>query len=204
MEIRELAMKEIKEKKIQYDILYEARKIMYEERERIRKEEEEKARIKREQEAERKRIEEEKVAEVKRIEQEKKEAERLLKEKKAEEQRLYILNRVKGLLKSDGYDEELANKMTITELSTINGYNANATTKRRNYLQQLHLITLPHDYKVKCPMCREINDIKVNNKRLIGAEATCCVCMEAKVDVYLQNCGHTCLCTECCSRLEIK
>jgi hypothetical protein len=51
--------------------------------------------------------------------------------------------------------------------------------------------------KIKCPICRTDNNIKISQKKIIGLEEICCICMDNKVEIYFNGCGHVCLCFDC-------
>lgn len=57
--------------------------------------------------------------------------------------------------------------------------------------------------KVKCPICREQNEIPIIQKKIYGCENDCIICFENKVDVYFPKCGHISVCNSCCDRLVI-
>lgn len=50
---------------------------------------------------------------------------------------------------------------------------------------------------VNCPICRTLNNIKANQKKVIGIDVNCCICMENAVQIFLPNCGHLCFCYDC-------
>ncbi len=50
---------------------------------------------------------------------------------------------------------------------------------------------------IKCPICRTDNNIRIKQKKIKGLNDECCICMENKVEVYLDICGHVCICYEC-------
>ena len=50
--------------------------------------------------------------------------------------------------------------------------------------------------KLKCPLCRAtISGNKINT--IFGIENECNICMDKKVDVFFQECGHACVCLNC-------
>lgn len=58
-------------------------------------------------------------------------------------------------------------------------------------------------YNIECPMCREKNRVPekqatVRNDNL----GDCAVCFERPVEVFLPQCGHTCLCWTCVRQLN--
>ena len=58
----------------------------------------------------------------------------------------------------------------------------------------------PNDNRTKtlnCPICRTLNTIKIKQKKIKGLEETCCICIDNKVEVFLQECGHVCICYDC-------
>jgi hypothetical protein len=58
-------------------------------------------------------------------------------------------------------------------------------------------------YKIKCPICREINDIKRDQQNIFGSNEECCICLTNKANIFLPTCGHVCICNECCVKLDI-
>jgi hypothetical protein len=50
---------------------------------------------------------------------------------------------------------------------------------------------------LNCPICRTSNTIKIQQKRIRGLEETCCICMDKKVEIFLEECGHVCICYDC-------
>jgi len=50
---------------------------------------------------------------------------------------------------------------------------------------------------INCPLCRQLNKIKANQKKIIGLDNECCICYDNKIEVYFPNCGHVCICNEC-------
>lgn len=67
--------------------------------------------------------------------------------------------------------------------------------------QKKHL--KPLIYKVTCPICRTSNTIYTSQKLVKGINEMCCVCMGKNVEVYLPQCGHICLCYNCCVKCHI-
>ena len=51
--------------------------------------------------------------------------------------------------------------------------------------------------KLKCPICRTDNKVDIMQKRISGLSDECCICMDNKVEIYLNDCGHVCLCSSC-------
>jgi len=50
---------------------------------------------------------------------------------------------------------------------------------------------------LKCPICRTDNQIDVMQTKISGLSDECCICMDNKVEIYLKECGHVCLCSNC-------
>ncbi len=50
---------------------------------------------------------------------------------------------------------------------------------------------------VNCPICRTLNTIKIQQKKIKGLEEKCCICMDKNVEVFFQECGHVCICHVC-------
>jgi hypothetical protein len=55
---------------------------------------------------------------------------------------------------------------------------------------------------VICPLCKTENTIASNQSKIYGVDDLCAICMDNKIDVFLPNCGHLCLCTECKDKLD--
>jgi phage FluMu protein Com len=51
--------------------------------------------------------------------------------------------------------------------------------------------------ELKCPICKQVNNINFNQKKISGLTETCSVCLDNKVDIFLPGCGHACLCNSC-------
>jgi hypothetical protein len=50
---------------------------------------------------------------------------------------------------------------------------------------------------IPCPLCRTMNYVPNKQKLISGLEATCSVCIDNKVEIYLPDCGHVCICNTC-------
>jgi hypothetical protein len=50
---------------------------------------------------------------------------------------------------------------------------------------------------IVCPICREQNRIKGDQKKITGIDNECCICFDKKIAVYFPNCGHVCVCFDC-------
>jgi len=50
---------------------------------------------------------------------------------------------------------------------------------------------------VHCPICRTLNSIKANQKKVAGIDISCCICMDKSVQIFLPDCGHLCFCDDC-------
>jgi hypothetical protein len=48
-----------------------------------------------------------------------------------------------------------------------------------------------------CPICREQNNIKGDQKKITGIDNECCICLDKKIEVYFPTCGHVCICFNC-------
>ncbi len=51
--------------------------------------------------------------------------------------------------------------------------------------------------ELKCPICRTDNKIDMSQKKISGLNDECCICMDNKVEIYFNTCGHVCLCSSC-------
>lgn len=64
-------------------------------------------------------------------------------------------------------------------------------------------IRIEGDIHLDCPICRTNNIVKNDAKKVfIPGDTTCSVCLMNPIEVMLPNCGHVCLCMECCKRLD--
>lgn len=54
---------------------------------------------------------------------------------------------------------------------------------------------------VKCPLCRTINELGCDQRPVIVSD-NCCVCDDKKAEVYFSTCGHICICSSCCFKME--
>jgi len=50
---------------------------------------------------------------------------------------------------------------------------------------------------IKCPMCRIENKINGNQKKIVGINIECCICMNKNVEIFFPVCGHVCICNDC-------
>jgi hypothetical protein len=55
---------------------------------------------------------------------------------------------------------------------------------------------------VMCPVCRENNIVKSNQKKVTGVDNVCVVCRDKNSDVFFPKCGHICVCVDCCQLLN--
>lgn len=56
-------------------------------------------------------------------------------------------------------------------------------------------------YEIICPTCRKENTVKKNQKKIIGSELECVVCLE-KANIFLPDCGHINICLDCIIKLD--
>ncbi len=59
------------------------------------------------------------------------------------------------------------------------------------------IINFKKPLKVKCPICRTMNTIPDNQKKVYGIEEKCKICITNNIEIYLPECGHTCICEKC-------
>lgn len=55
---------------------------------------------------------------------------------------------------------------------------------------------------ITCPMCRQVNQIPSNQKRVVGIDTRCSVCWDKMSEIFMPVCGHICLCHECAQSLH--
>lgn len=48
----------------------------------------------------------------------------------------------------------------------------------------------------KCPICRTVNKIPKNRQKVFS-DSMCMICCDEKADVFLPQCGHLCMCSDC-------
>lgn len=109
---------------------------------------------------------------------------------------------------------ECGNRHKLSELSKYNDTVANECKFAGCNYKHLHttdahhcgkcneryhsIITCPlNTIKLKCPICTQINNINLHQKKISGSNDTCSVCLDNKVQVFLPDCGHACLCNMC-------
>lgn len=51
-------------------------------------------------------------------------------------------------------------------------------------------------------MCREENMVPHDQKKIYGISDNCSICLVNKVEIFLPNCGHACLCIECVQEID--
>lgn len=58
--------------------------------------------------------------------------------------------------------------------------------------------------ELDCPICRTHNSIPNSQPKLFGLsdDNKCKVCLENTVNIFLPQCGHACLCSECLEKLD--
>jgi hypothetical protein len=50
---------------------------------------------------------------------------------------------------------------------------------------------------MNCPLCRKPNKIKTSQKKVIGIDIDCCICMDRKIEIFFKDCGHIPMCFQC-------
>jgi hypothetical protein len=56
--------------------------------------------------------------------------------------------------------------------------------------------------EIKCPICRTLNNIPRNQMKVKGIDVDCSICFDKKVEIYMNNCGHLCICYDCLIQLS--
>ena len=56
--------------------------------------------------------------------------------------------------------------------------------------------------EVKCPICRTSNNIPRNQMKVKGIDVDCSICFDKKVEIYMNKCGHLCICYDCLIQLS--
>lgn len=56
-------------------------------------------------------------------------------------------------------------------------------------------------YNIECPICRTKNKISSKQKKIYGLQEKCSICKDNEVNIFLPDCGHACLCSECLEEL---
>lgn len=55
--------------------------------------------------------------------------------------------------------------------------------------------------KFQCPLCKTtISSNKIST--IYSMSDSCSICLDNKVNLFFQECGHACVCKECCEKLE--
>lgn len=57
-------------------------------------------------------------------------------------------------------------------------------------------------FQIRCPLCKKDNIISETQVSVKGNDATCCVCLDDKVQIFFPKCGHVCVCSKCFSRMS--
>ncbi len=58
-------------------------------------------------------------------------------------------------------------------------------------------------YSVKCPICREINDIYENTIKIIGCSDMCCICSTQNAEIVFTKCSHVNTCSICLNGIKL-
>ena len=73
---------------------------------------------------------------------------------------------------------------------------------RHHYKECSYINFETGDFKVKCPFCKKINEIKESQPKAYGLEEKCKICMTNDIEVYFPGCGHTVVCYDCLKELS--
>jgi hypothetical protein len=57
-------------------------------------------------------------------------------------------------------------------------------------------------WKINCPICRLDNKVSFKQKLIFGSLTNCCCCLSEKANVFFPECGHLCICKDCCKILD--
>jgi hypothetical protein len=82
----------------------------------------------------------------------------------------------------------------INDRCKFNNCNNKSLHTTEGHLIQL---SLSRYKKLKCPLCRTDNKVDIMQKKISGLSDECCICMDNKVEIYFNDCGHVCLCSNC-------
>lgn len=58
-------------------------------------------------------------------------------------------------------------------------------------------------YNIICPICKTTNNINKNQSKLYGNNDNCVICMDNNIEIFFPNCGHACICLNCCNKIKI-
>lgn len=87
-------------------------------------------------------------------------------------------------------------------LKPNNWYNTNKYLSNNKYSNKIVPNYTPIDiHKINCPVCHKLNFVDTN-KKLFGLSEKCKVCHDNPINVYLPDCGHACLCSECFNEIK--
>jgi len=50
---------------------------------------------------------------------------------------------------------------------------------------------------MNCPLCRKPNKIKASQKKVVGIDIECCICMDRHIEIFFKDCGHIPICFQC-------
>lgn len=59
-----------------------------------------------------------------------------------------------------------------------------------------------NNYDIICPLCKKKNSISKQQSKLYGNNDSCVICMENNIEIFFPNCGHACICLNCCIKLN--
>lgn len=66
----------------------------------------------------------------------------------------------------------------------------------------IHAPQAVRDFHIVCPLCKASNTLPAKFQKMFGCDNECAVCLVNKVNVFLPQCGHICLCTDCLTKMN--
>ena len=73
---------------------------------------------------------------------------------------------------------------------TFNKYVKELLEKGESILVDKNMVLIDH-------ICRAINKVSADQKKIKGLTDICSVCFDKNVEMFFPTCGHVCVCYEC-------
>lgn len=85
--------------------------------------------------------------------------------------------------------------------SNINDSNVYLDDTIAHGISNQNNVSSRYPIRLKCPECRTVNIIPINNSMVKGINKECSVCLNAVATTYFPQCGHIVCCQECLFKL---